>query len=57
MDLDTLTALGALLLGLVIGWVVGRNQGKRELTRYREGVVDASSSCWVRSQLPPGSDP
>ncbi len=55
MDPATMTALGALLLGLVIGWLAGRHQGKQELARYREGV-EAGGPCWVRSQLPPDAD-
>lgn len=45
----------ALLVGLAIGWLVGRRQGKAELLAYRQGVLDTETktTCWVRSQVPP----
>lgn len=46
--------LGALVVGVVAGWVGARRQGKRELEAYRKGVIDAQGGpCWVKSQIPP----
>jgi len=52
--LPILAPLGSLLLGLGIGWAIGKRQGTQELARYREGIADASKEgfCWVRHQLP-----
>lgn len=43
---------GALLVGLTLGWLIGRHQGKRELERFREGLNLRENFCWIRSQVP-----
>ena len=52
--LPILAPLGSLLLGLGIGWTIGKRQNTQELARYREGITDASKKgfYWVRHQLP-----
>lgn len=56
----TFLALGAILVGLAVGWIAGRHAGKRELEAYRAGVEETLRQggrfCWVRSQLPPNAD-
>lgn len=56
VNLTPWIALGALLVGAAIGWVVARRQGRRELETYRLGMEDALKQreglCWVRTQVP-----
>lgn len=47
-----------LLAGLVIGWLAGRYQGRRELDAYKQGVNDGErrgGPCWVKTQIPKDS--
>lgn len=49
-----LALVGATLLGLVVGWVLGARQGRNELSAYQQGVRDGAdqNQCWVKTQLP-----
>lgn len=49
------TAEQAARAGLVIGWAVGRLQGRAVLAAYKAGLADgrreAPPPCWVRGQV------
>jgi hypothetical protein len=54
-----LPILGALVLGVTVGWWLARRQGERELEAYRLGMEDTlrnrGGQCWVKTQIPPNS--
>lgn len=56
----------ALLIGLAIGWLVGRTQARAEVSAYKAGVEDAhrralelergrGGPCWVRGRVEPST--
>lgn len=49
----------ALLVGLALGWVVGRKQARAEVEAYKAGVADAHQRalegrggvCWIKGRV------